>query len=117
MQLTYCDVMNKLNKCKLIKIGLIMLDDIALFIKLYETKSFKKCAELLNTSASTISKHIADLEYRLGKQLIIRTTKTFEPTSYGKYIYNNLRNIPVFTESVLKSYHTKRKSKIGRAHV
>lgn len=87
-----------------------MLDDLSLFIKLYEAKSFKKCAELLNTSASTISKHIADLEYKLGKQLIARTTKTFEPTPYGKYIYNNLRNIPVFTESVIKSYHTKRKN-------
>ena len=87
-----------------------MLDDISLFIKLYETKSFKKCAELLHTSASTISKHIADLEYKLKKQLIIRTTKTFEPTAYGKYIYKNLRNIPVFTESVLNAYNLNRKN-------
>lgn len=87
-----------------------MLDDISLFIKLYEAKSFKKCAELLNTSPSTISKHIAELEYKLGKILITRTTKTFEPTPYGSYIYNNLRNIPVFTESVIKSYNTKRKN-------
>jgi DNA-binding transcriptional LysR family regulator len=42
--------------------------------------------------------------------LITRTTKTFEPTAYGNYIYNNLRNVPAFTESVLKSYHTKRKN-------
>lgn len=87
-----------------------MLDDISLFIKLYEEKSFKKCAELLKTSPSTISKHIAELEYKLGKRLITRTTKTFEPTPYGTYIYNNLRNIPVFTESVLSSYSAKRKN-------
>lgn len=95
-----------------------MLDDISLFIKLYETKSFKKCAELLKTSPSTVSKHIAELEYKLGKLLITRTTKTFEPTPYGTYIYNNLRNIPVFTESVLQSYNTKRKNnKIGTLNV
>lgn len=88
-----------------------MLDNISLFIKLYEVKSFKKCSELVNVSPSTISKHIADLEYKLGKQLIIRTTKTFEPTPYGTYIYNNLRNIPVFTESVIKSYNIKQKNK------
>mgnify|MGYP000090021996 CR=1 FL=1 len=87
-----------------------MLDDISLFIKLYEVKSFKGCAELVNTSPSTISKHITELEYKLGKQLIRRTTKTFEPTPYGTYIYNNLKNIPVFTESVIKSYNIKRKS-------
>lgn len=87
-----------------------MLDDISLFIKLYEVKSFKRCSELMNTSPSTISKHIADLEYKLGKQLIRRSTKTFEPTPYGTYIYSNLKNIPVFTESVIKSYNAKRKN-------
>lgn len=110
MQLAYCYITNKsLNRNKFIT-GVLMLDNILLFIKLYETRSFKKCAELLNTSPSTISKHIADLEYKLGKQLIVRTPKTFEPTPYGKYIYNNLRNIPAFTESVINSYHTKRKN-------
>lgn len=84
-----------------------MLDYISLFIKLYETKSFKKCAELMNTSPSTISKHIAELEYNLGRQLITRTPKTFEPTAYGKYVYDNLKNVPAFTEAVLKSYDEK----------
>ena len=57
-----------------------MSDDISLFIKLYETKSFKKCSALLNVRPSTISRHIAKLEYKLGNLLIIRTTRTFEPT-------------------------------------
>lgn len=87
-----------------------MLDDIALFIRLYEIKSFTKCAELMNMKPSTISKHISELEHRLGKQLITRTTKTFEPTPYGIYVYNNLKNVPVFTETILKSYNTKRKN-------
>ena len=73
-----------------------MLDDIALFINLYEAKSFRKCAELLNIRSSTVSKHIIELENKLGKELIKRTTRTFEPTVYGTYVYNNLKNLPVF---------------------
>jgi DNA-binding transcriptional LysR family regulator len=87
-----------------------MLDDIALFINLYEAKSFRKCAELLNIRSSTVSKHIIELENKLGKELIKRTTRTFEPTVYGTYVYNNLKNLPVFAESILKSYSTKRKN-------
>lgn len=95
-----------------------MLDDIALFIKLYEIKSFTKCAELINMKPSTISKHISELEHRLGKQLIIRTTKAFEPTAYGVYVYNNLKHVPIFAETILKSYNSKRKNnKIGTLNV
>lgn len=66
-----------------------MLDDIVLFINLYEFRSFKKCADFLKIKPSTLSKHITKLEYKLEKRLIIRDPKNFEPTDFGKYIYNS----------------------------
>lgn len=85
-----------------------MLDDIVLFINVYETKSFKKSSELLGMQSSTLSKHITELEYLLGKQLLIRTSKIFEPTDFGEYIYNQFKHLPPFTKSTLDNYNKTR---------
>ncbi len=81
-----------------------MLDDIVLFIQLYEFRSFKKCADFLNIKSSTISKHIINLETELGNRLIIRDTKNFEPTDFGNYIYNKFKHIPSFMDETLAVY-------------
>jgi DNA-binding transcriptional LysR family regulator len=81
-----------------------MLDDIVLFINLYEFRSFKKCADFLKIKPSTLSKHITELEYKLEKRLIIRDPKNFEPTDFGKYIYNKFKHIPLFMEETINVY-------------
>lgn len=86
-----------------------MLDNIVYFLRLYETKSFKNCAELLEIQPSTLSKHIAELEVKLEKQLIIRTSKRFEITHFGEYIYTQFRHLPVFTDNVLSVYNKNQK--------
>lgn len=82
-----------------------MMDNIKLYIKLYEQQSFKKTAELLHMQASTLSRHIYELENELGNQLVIRTSKTFQPTDFGKYIYNKFKHIPDYIDYTLKTYH------------
>lgn len=84
-----------------------MLDNIASFISLCETKSFKICAENLKIQPSTLSKHISELESQLGKQLIIRTSKRFELTDFGIYMYNKCRHIPLFIENTINVYERK----------
>lgn len=81
-----------------------MLDNIIYFLRLYETRSFKNCAELFKIQPSTLSKHIAELEAKLEKQLIIRTSKRFEVTHFGEYLYNQFKHLPSFTEQALKVY-------------
>jgi LysR family transcriptional regulator for bpeEF and oprC len=81
-----------------------MLDDIAFFIALLETKSFTKTAERLNITASTLSRHIKDLEDKLGQQLIVRTSKTFEITPFGEYLYKKAKHIPDYLSSILDNY-------------
>lgn len=82
-----------------------MLDDLALFIKLYDAQSFKKCAELLNMKASTVSKHITDLEYTLGKSLITRTSRSFKPTKFGEYMYGQFKHLSTYTQEVVNKYN------------
>lgn len=82
-----------------------MINNIKLFITLYEQKSFKKTAALLNIQASTLSRRISDLETEFGNQLIIRTSKTFQPTDFGEYIYNKFKHIPDFIDYTLKRYN------------
>ncbi len=81
-----------------------MLDNIALFIKLCETKSIKLCAEHTHIHTSTISKRISELEDTLGKRLVIRTSKRFELTEFGEHIYKSCKHIPLFVGKVINTY-------------
>ncbi|MBP7847119.1 MAG: LysR family transcriptional regulator [Burkholderiales bacterium] len=81
-----------------------MLDDIMLYLTVYEQQSFKKAAELLKVKASTLSYHINELENRLGNRLIIRTSKMFQPTEFGTYVYNQFRHVPDFVDFTFNRY-------------
>lgn len=63
------------------------LDDLLLFAKLVELKSFTAVAETLHLSRSLVSKRISRLEEDLGVQLINRTTRRVELTEAGRTYY------------------------------
>ena len=63
------------------------LDDLILFAKLVEMKSFTAVAENLQLSRSLVSKRISRLEERLGVQLLNRTTRRLELTEAGRTYY------------------------------
>lgn len=89
-----------------------MLNTIAYYIALYETKHYRKCAEKLGIQPSTLSKHISELERRLNQLLIIRTSRRFEVTEFGEYIYNQFKHIPSFIQSTIQSYNDKKSKSI-----
>jgi DNA-binding transcriptional LysR family regulator len=62
----------------------IDLNQILVFIKVVETGSFTKAAELLKQPKSRISRRLAALEKSLGTQLIYRTTRQMQLTENGK---------------------------------
>lgn len=82
-----------------------MLDNISHYIALYEIKNYAKCAKKLNIQPSTLSKHITGLEAELKQQLIIRTSRKFEVTDFGEYIYNQFKHIPHFIENTINMYN------------
>lgn len=65
----------------------INLDDMRLFKLLADHQSFSGAARALNVSKQTISRRIAALEHRLGRDLIFRTTRSFKLTGDGAKYY------------------------------
>lgn len=63
------------------------LNDIVVFTKVVETKSFTGAAEQLGLPKSTVSRKLAQLEERLGVRLVQRTTRKLALTDVGEAYY------------------------------
>lgn len=63
------------------------LNDIVVFTRVAETKSFTGAAELLGLPKSTVSRKLAQLEERLGVRLVQRTTRKLALTDIGAAYY------------------------------
>lgn len=86
-----------------------MLDNISYYIALYETKNYRRCAKKLGIQPSTLSKHISELEQDIKQQLIIRTSRRFEVTEFGEYLYSQFKHIPAFVENAINTYKKRAK--------
>ena len=69
------------------------LNDIVVFTKVVETKSFTGAAELLGLPKSTVSRKLAQLEERLGVRLVQRTTRKLALTDIGEAYYERCARI------------------------
>ena len=65
------------------------LNDIVVFTKVVETKSFTGAAEQLGLPKSTVSRKLAQLEERLGVRLLTRTTRKLSLTEDGVRYYEH----------------------------
>lgn len=69
------------------------LNDIVVFTKVVETKSFTGAAEQLGLPKSTVSRKLAQLEERLGVRLVQRTTRKLALTDIGEAYYERAARI------------------------
>src|SRR4029079_12778470 len=69
------------------------LNDIVVFTKDVETKSFTGAAELLGLPKSTVSRKLAQLEDRVGVRLVQRTTRKLALTDVGEAYYERCARI------------------------
>jgi DNA-binding transcriptional LysR family regulator len=69
------------------------LNDIVVFTKVVETKSFTGAAEVLGLPKSTVSRKLAQLEERLGVRLVQRTTRKLAVTEIGQAYYERCARI------------------------
>jgi DNA-binding transcriptional LysR family regulator len=60
---------------------------IGVFIKVVETGGFARAAEKLDLSTSAVSRHVAELETRLGARLLHRTTRRISLTEAGQAFF------------------------------
>ncbi len=73
------------------------LDVTKLFLRVAEAGSFSKAARQAGVVQSTVSKQVADLERRLGAQLVRRTSRGLALTSAGQHYYDEaLRLVDAF---------------------
>jgi DNA-binding transcriptional LysR family regulator len=70
-----------------------LLDGIAVFVQVINSKSFVKAANKMGHSTSYISKEVSKLETRLGVRLLHRTTRTLSLTPEGEVYFNQCQQI------------------------
>jgi len=77
-----------------------VMHSMAVFRRVVEAESFSAVAREYNMSQSTVSKHIAALEERLGTKLLNRSTRSLKLTEAGKEYYHHcLRILSDFQEA------------------
>lgn len=69
------------------------LNDIAYFAAVVENKGFSAAARALGLPKSTLSRHVGQLEKRLGVRLLERSTRHFRLTDVGEHYYAKAREI------------------------
>jgi DNA-binding transcriptional LysR family regulator len=69
------------------------LEDMAVFTKVVESGSITKAAQQLNLAKSAVSRRLADLESKLGVQLLIRTTRHSKVTDEGRQFYKDAKDL------------------------
>ena len=69
------------------------LNEIVVFARVVETKSFTAAAQQLGLPKSTVSRKISQLEERLGVRLLQRTTRKLNLTEVGQAYYERCQRI------------------------
>ncbi len=64
-----------------------------LFAEVVKQGSFSRAADHLGVSKGYLSKHVKKLEVALGKQLLVRNTRTMRLTSAGEILYQQAKNL------------------------
>jgi DNA-binding transcriptional LysR family regulator len=65
------------------------LDEILVFARVVEEKSFTRASRALGMPKSTVSRKLADLEARVGARLLQRTTRSVGLTDVGRVYYEH----------------------------
>ena len=69
------------------------LNEIVVFAKVVETRSFTAAAQQLGLPKSTVSRKVSQLEERLAARLIQRTTRKLSLTEIGQAYYERCARI------------------------
>jgi DNA-binding transcriptional LysR family regulator len=69
------------------------LNDMALFVEVVKTRSFRRAADALGMPNSTLSRRISLLEEGIGLRLLNRTTRKIELTEAGQLYYERCSRI------------------------
>ena len=69
------------------------LDSMRIFVKVADLGGFTRAASAMRISNAVATRHVADLEGRLGTRLLNRTTRRLSPTESGHVYLERIRHI------------------------
>lgn len=69
------------------------IDDLKLFVQIYEKRSLSAVAALAQTTPGVISKRLMQLEADFGTRLFHRTTRSIQPTDEGQRLFEQSQNL------------------------
>jgi DNA-binding transcriptional LysR family regulator len=92
-------------------------NDMAIFAVVAEQNSFTKAAKKLGMPKSSVSRHMSQLEERLGERLLNRTTRRITLTEVGKMYVEHCRRIVEEAESAHSSLASLQAQPAGRLRV
>lgn len=84
---------------------MIDLNDIAIFTKVVEARSFTGGSRLLDMPKATVSRKVSDLEKHLGVRLLERTTRKLRLTEAGERFYQRCNQHVVSLEQASELAH------------
>ena len=83
----------------------LRFEHLSIFISLLQIGSFSECAKLIGKSQGTISNVVNDIEESLGGvELIIRNSKTFEVTEFGRMFASYAQDVLNRTSAIYSEF-------------
>lgn len=92
-------------------------NDLLIFARVAELGSFSRAADRLGLPKSTVSRHIAGLETRLGERLLQRTTRRQQLTEFGQQLLEHARQVALEVEAVAALREQRQAAPSGRLRV
>ncbi|ENW08040.1 LysR family transcriptional regulator [Acinetobacter beijerinckii] len=83
--------------------SLVLLNEMATFVKVVETESFSETARQLGSTPSAVSRAIARLERALGTRLLHRTTRKLRLSESGQQVYERCVDMVNAAQAVMES--------------
>src|SRR5262245_5243713 len=68
-------------------------NDLLLYARVVDERSFSRAAERLGLPKSTVSRRVSALEAQLGERLLLRTTRKLTITDFGLAVLEHARHV------------------------
>jgi DNA-binding transcriptional LysR family regulator len=93
------------------------LNELIVFARVVEARSFTAAARLLGIPKSTLSRKVSALEERLGSQLLSRTTRTLSLTDVGEVYYEHCARVVAEVDAAERAVGALSERPMGRLRV
>ena len=92
-------------------------NDLLIFAYVAELGSFSRAAERLGMPKSSVSRHLAALEDRLGERILLRTTRRQTLTEFGRLLLEHARQVVAEVDAVAALSEHRQAAPSGRLRV